>query len=174
MKLIVGLGNPGTQYQKTRHNVGFIVVDEIFHHGFFSENWQKKFNGLTVAGEIEGQKVLLLKPETFMNLSGQAVVAACSFFKIPPSDVIVIQDDIDLPLGKIRVKQGGSSAGHNGIKSIDAAIGPDYHRIRIGVGRPEGPMDVADYVLSAFSKEQLDQIHQEITPQVLAELQKLI
>ena len=173
MKLIVGLGNPGIQYQFTRHNVGFMVVDEIFYHHFSASDWKKKFNGLAASGEINGQKILLLKPETFMNLSGKAVLSACSFLKIGPADIIVIHDDIDLEIGKIKVKVGGSSAGHNGIKSIDSAIGTEYHRIRVGVGRPTTQMDIADYVLSNFSKEELDNLKENVFPKAIEEVFKL-
>lgn len=174
MKLIVGLGNPGIQYQFTRHNVGFMVVDEIFCHHFSATEWQKKFNGLLAGGEINGQKVLLLKPETFMNLSGKSVLAASTFCKIAPADIIVIHDDIDLQTGKIKVKIGGSSAGHNGIKSIDSAIGIEYHRVRVGVGRPTSQMDIADYVLSNFSKEELDTLKENVFPKAIEEVFKLI
>ena len=152
MFLVVGLGNPGDEYQNTRHNVGFMAADEIcsrYHFGSF----KNKFDGLVAEGQIGGEKVILLKPQTFMNLSGNAVVKAAFFYKILPENIIVIHDDIDLKLGQLKAKTGGGNAGHNGLKSIDANITNSYHRLRIGVGRPEakGP-EVINYVLGHFSK----------------------
>ncbi len=152
MKLIVGLGNPGAQYKNTRHNVGFMALDEICKcHSFCDE--KKKFNGLICEGKIAGHKVLALKPQTFMNLSGSSVLAAMSFYKIAPNDVIVIHDDLDLPMGKIKSKIGGGSGGHNGLKSIDGQIGNQYYRIRIGIGNDK--IDVINHVLSNFYKEEM-------------------
>lgn len=152
MFLIVGLGNPGTEYDKTRHNVGFMAADELHRHFGFGP-YKAKFDGLIAEGNIEGEKVYLLKPQTFMNLSGNSVVKAASFYKILPSNVIVIHDDMDLPIDKIKVKLGGGAGGHNGLKSIDAAITPNYNRIRLGVGHPQGVgEEVVNHVLSRFSK----------------------
>lgn len=152
MFLIVGLGNPGNEYAETRHNVGFMAADCLAEKYNFSP-FKAKFDGLVAEGMIDGEKVLLLKPQTFMNLSGNAVVKATSFYKILPQKVIVIHDDMDLQPGQIKAKCGGGAGGHNGLKSIDAHIGPNYNRIRIGVGHPNGRgEEVVNHVLSRFSK----------------------
>lgn len=156
--LIVGLGNPGTEYSRTRHNVGFMAVDALAPN---DSVWKKEKNALTTRTEINGHKVILVKPQTFMNNSGEAVGPLMAFYKIPIENVIVIHDDMDLKVGTMREKTGGGSAGHNGIKSIDNAIGPEYKRIRIGIGHPrdfESPMDPIDWVLGKFDSEQLKQI----------------
>jgi len=151
MLVFAGLGNPGAQYAGNRHNVGFMAVDEIHRrHGF--SPWAKKFQGLVSDGMIDGVKVLLLKPQTFMNLSGQSVGAALGFYKLPLSALSVFYDEIDLPAGKVRVKTGGGSGGHNGIKSIDAHCGKDYRRVRIGVGHPGDRERVHGHVLGDFAK----------------------
>jgi len=150
--LLVGLGNPGTEYAKTRHNVGFMAVDEIVRRYSFPE-FKPKGKGVLTSGTMEDKKILILKPHTFMNLSGEAVLGACSFYKLTPKDIIVFHDDMDLPVGKVKVKRGGSSGGHNGLKSIDSCIGPDYLRVRIGIGRPEGKTDVINWVLGTFEAE---------------------
>lgn len=145
MILVVGLGNPGNEYKNTRHNVGFMLIDEILKTGGFSELGSSKFQGeLFKKGSL-----LLLKPQTFMNLSGNSVKAVNDFYK--PERIIVIHDDIDLELGAVKFKKGGGSGGHNGIKSIDALIGADYERVRIGIGR-DG-RDAASFVLSKFTSE---------------------
>ncbi len=151
MKLLVGLGNPGSDYAMTRHNMGFQAVDAIVRR-FSFHDWKKDCKGVIARGEIEGEKVIVLKPHTFMNLSGEAVLAAMSFFKIKPEDVIVFHDDLDLPVGKVKVKTGGSAAGHNGIKNIDSHIGPEYMRVRIGVAQNR-EVDTKDYVLGVPSEE---------------------
>jgi PTH1 family peptidyl-tRNA hydrolase len=152
MLLIVGLGNPGAEYASNRHNVGFMAVDAIQRrHGF--QPWRRRFQGETAEGTLSGRRVLLLKPTTYMNNSGRAVQEAARFFKIPPDDIVVIHDEVDLPAGKTRVKTGGGAAGHNGLRSIDAAIGADYRRLRIGVGHPGVKDAVPHYVLHDFSKE---------------------
>lgn len=156
--LIVGLGNPGNEYKNTRHNVGFMAVDYLAPE---DASWKKEKNALTTRTEIDGFGVILVKPQTFMNNSGEAVGALMTFYKIPLENIIVIHDDMDLKVGSLREKVGGSSAGHNGIKSIDNAIGREYRRIRIGIGHPrdfESPIDPADWVLGKFTKEQLKQI----------------
>ena len=154
MWLVVGLGNPGPDYALTRHNVGFMAVDALAG----PEAFTSKFQGLVASRSIEGEKLLLLKPQTFMNLSGKSVQAAMAFYKIPPDHVIVLHDEIDLPLGKIRIKQGGGANGHNGLKDIDQMVGQDYWRIRLGVGRPEGQAPVHDYVLGRFTAEQMMEV----------------
>jgi len=151
MWLIVGLGNPGSQYQHNRHNIGFMAVDEIIRrHNFSSPS--KKFQGVVSDGTIGGEKVLALKPQTFMNLSGQSVQAAAAFYKIPPEQVIVFHDELDLAAGKIRTKIGGGAAGHNGLRSIDEHLGPDYWRVRLGIGHPGEKDRVHGYVLGDFGK----------------------
>jgi PTH1 family peptidyl-tRNA hydrolase len=154
MRLVVGLGNPGLRFAKNRHNVGFVAVDAIARrHGFPA--FRDRFKGELSEGSIGGEKRLLLKPQTFMNDSGEAVMAAASFYKIPPAEIVVIHDEIDLRPGKLRVKQGGGSAGHNGLRSIDALLGPDYWRVRIGVGHPGVKELVQPYVLQNFPAEEI-------------------
>jgi PTH1 family peptidyl-tRNA hydrolase len=151
MKLFVGLGNPGSEYAKNRHNVGFMAVDEIARaHGFGP--WKRKFKGQAADGELAGEKVLLLKPETYMNESGRAVGEAARFLKIAERDIIVFYDEIDLAPAKLKVKSGGGNAGHNGLRSISAHLGNDYVRVRIGVGHPGVKELVARWVLSDFAK----------------------
>lgn len=151
MKLFVGLGNPGPKYSGNRHNVGFMALDAIASdHGFAS--WKGKFQGVVAEGRLGAEKVILLKPETYMNLSGQSVGEAMRFYKLAPSDVVVFHDEIDLAPGKLRVKTGGGHAGHNGLRSIHQHIGSDYHRVRIGVGHPGHKDAVPHYVLKDFSK----------------------
>jgi len=155
MKLIVGLGNPGAKYAGHRHNVGFMAVDRIAgDHGF--PPWKSRFQGLASEGRLGGDKVLLLKPETFMNRSGQSVGEAMRFFKLAPADVIVLHDEIDLAPGKVRFKTGGGHAGHNGLRSVHGHIGPDYARVRLGVGHPGHKDLVTRYVLSDFAKAEAD------------------
>ena len=155
MFLVVGLGNPGQTYAANRHNIGFMAVDEIVRrHGF--SPWRKKFQGEIADGDVGGRKVLALKPLTFMNLSGNSVGLASSFYKIAPADVIVFHDEIDLAPGKLRVKRGGGHAGHNGLRSIHAQIGADYGRVRMGVGHPGEKAEVKDYVLKDFAKADND------------------
>jgi PTH1 family peptidyl-tRNA hydrolase len=151
MRLFVGLGNPGAKYAQNRHNVGFMALDRIAaDHGFGP--WRAKFQGQVSEGTLGAEKVILLKPETFMNLSGQSVGEALRFYKLLPGDVTVFHDEIDLAPGKLRVKTGGGHAGHNGLRSIHAHIGEAYHRVRIGVGHPGRKEAVAGYVLHDFSK----------------------
>ncbi|MES2214525.1 MAG: aminoacyl-tRNA hydrolase [Pseudomonadota bacterium] len=152
MMLIIGLGNPGREYVRTRHNIGFVAVDVISSNIRASFAKASKFKGEIATGNILDQKVILLKPDTYMNLSGEAAQLVYNYYKITLSDVIVIHDDIDLALGDIRVKCGGGHAGHKGLKSIDSCIGKDYWRIRIGIGRPNHSDDVPDYVLENFTK----------------------
>jgi PTH1 family peptidyl-tRNA hydrolase len=151
MFLLVGLGNPGTKYAGNRHNIGFMAVDEIVRrHGFSS--WRKRFHGEVSEGTLGLEKVLILKPLTFMNESGQAVGDAIRYLAIEPEQVIVIYDEIDLMAGKVRVKLGGGAAGHNGIRSITAHIGPYFTRVRLGVGHPGDKTLVHPHVLSDFAK----------------------
>ncbi|MFY9237780.1 MAG: aminoacyl-tRNA hydrolase [Roseovarius sp.] len=151
MLIFAGLGNPGSKYARNRHNIGFMCVDRIAEdHGFGP--WKARFQGRVSEGRLGDQKVLLLKPETFMNLSGQAVGEAMRFYKAEPGDVTVLHDEIDLAPGKVRVKQGGGHAGHNGLRSIHQHIGPDYARVRLGVGHPGRKEAVPGYVLHDFAK----------------------
>tara|TARA_B110000305_G_scaffold203123_1_gene231897 strand:- start:3514 stop:4188 length:675 start_codon:yes stop_codon:yes gene_type:complete len=159
--LFVGLGNPGSQYEKNRHNVGFMAVSRIVENHNFSP-WKKKFQGSISNGLLRNQKIIILKPNTFMNLSGQSVGEVIRFYKIPSSKVIVFHDEIDFPLGKLKFKSGGGHAGHNGLRSISEHIGSDYIRIRIGVGHPGNKNAVANYVLGDFSK-----VEQETITQIL-------
>ncbi|MBS3650884.1 aminoacyl-tRNA hydrolase [Pseudaminobacter sp. 19-2017] len=151
MLVFAGLGNPGAKYANNRHNVGFMAADEIHRrHGFSA--WSKKFQALVADGTIGGEKVLLIKPQTFMNLSGQAIGEALRFYKLTPSALTVFYDELDLVAGKVRVKKGGGSGGHNGIKSIDAHLGKDYRRARIGIGHPGVKELVHGHVLGDFAK----------------------
>lgn len=151
MKLIVGLGNPGAKYAANRHNIGFMAVDRIAaDHGF--SPWKARFQGLASEGQLGTERVTLLKPQTFMNLSGQSVGEAMRYLKLTPPEVIVLHDELDLAPGKCRVKQGGGHAGHNGLRSIHQHIGADYHRVRLGIGHPGHKDRVAPYVLSDFAK----------------------
>ncbi len=151
MLLIAGLGNPGPQYAKNRHNVGFMAADAIARRHSFS-GFSKKFRGEIAEGALAGEKVLLLKPMTFMNLSGDSVGEAMRFYKLGPSDIIVMHDELDLAPGKLRLKTGGSHGGHNGLKSIDAHCGKDYKRLRIGIGHPGHKDRVNPHVLGDFAK----------------------
>jgi PTH1 family peptidyl-tRNA hydrolase len=154
MRLLVGLGNPGSRYARNRHNIGFMAVDAIVRRNGWP-GFRSRFKGEFGEAVIGGERVLLLKPQTFMNASGEAVGEAARFYKISPCDVIVIHDEIDLRPGKLRVKRGGGSAGHNGLRSIDAALGPDYWRVRVGVGHPGVKELVQPYVLQNFPTEEL-------------------
>ncbi len=151
--LIVGLGNPGSAYSLTRHNVGFRLID-ILSREWQIEVKQNKFKGQYGIGQAEGQKVILLKPQTFMNLSGESVVPFLNWYQVPQENLIVIYDDLDLPLGKIRIRAKGSSGGHNGLKSIIAQLGSqEFSRVRVGIGKSE-QIETADWVLSRFASEE--------------------
>ncbi|QHQ36176.1 aminoacyl-tRNA hydrolase [Algicella marina] len=151
MKLFVGLGNPGTKYAHNRHNIGFMAVDRIAgDHGFGP--WRTKFQGELAEGRFGSSKVMLLKPATFMNNSGQSAGEAMRFFKLTPGDVVVFYDELDLAPGKCRVKHGGGTAGHNGIRSLHSHIGQDYCRVRLGIGHPGDKRLVSNYVLGDFAK----------------------
>ncbi|MCK0172305.1 aminoacyl-tRNA hydrolase [Aliiroseovarius sp. S1123] len=151
MKLFVGLGNPGAKYAGNRHNIGFMAVERIAEDHRFAP-WRGKFQGSVSEGKLGSEKVILLRPETFMNLSGQSVGEAMRFYKLTPDDVIVFHDELDLAPGKCRVKTGGGHAGHNGLRSIHAHIGADYHRVRMGIGHPGNKAAVAGFVLRDFAK----------------------
>lgn len=149
--LIIGLGNPGPEYSANRHNIGFMAVDAVAEAYGFAK-WSKKFQGQLSEGTIAGEKVFLLKPQTYMNLSGESAGKVAQFYKIPPENIIVIHDELDLPLGKLRVKIGGGNGGHNGLNSLDEHLGKDYWRVRVGIGHPGDKDAVSDYVLSDFTK----------------------
>lgn len=166
IKLVVGLGNIGTEYFGTRHNIGFEIVEEFTKNIHHAAVWgdSKDFKSQIVKLLHGDTRLVLLKPNTYMNESGQAVRLAKDYFKISLKDVIVVHDDIDIPFGEIRTKTGGGSAGHNGIKSISEAIGEDFQRVRVGVGRPENEkMDVSSFVLSKFNQQETDKIPEIIT-----------
>ena len=151
MLVIAGLGNPGTKYANNRHNVGFMAADAIARRHSFSP-WSKKFQAEIASGTLAGEKVLLVKPQTFMNVSGQSVGEALRFHKLAPSDLVVLYDELDLAPGKVRIKTGGGAGGHNGIRSLDAHVGKDYRRVRIGIGHPGVKEMVHNHVLGDFAK----------------------
>jgi len=172
MLLFVGLGNPGPRYAHNRHNIGFMVLDEIVRrHGFGP--WRARFQGQVCEGRISDDKVLALKPETYMNESGRAVGEALRFFKLDPGQVIVLHDEIDLAPGKVRVKMGGGAGGHNGIRSIDSHIGCDYRRVRIGVGHPGEKERVHGHVLQDFAKAEMPWV-EKLIDSVAAEIPLLV
>lgn len=151
MILLVGLGNPGAKYERNRHNVGFMAADAIVRRHSFSPP-RARFQGIVSEGMFDGEKAIVLKPTTYMNESGRAVGEAMRFYKLTPADVVVFYDELDLDPGKIRIKTGGGAAGHNGIRSIASHIGPDFRRVRIGIGHPGAKDRVLGYVLGDFSK----------------------
>ena len=156
--MVVGLGNPGAEYARTRHNVGFMAVEYLAGE---NATWKNEHDALTYHANIDGHRVIFVRPMTFMNLSGNAVGAIARFYKIPTENIVVIHDDMDIPVGSIKEKVGGGSAGHNGIKSIDAAVGAEYKRIRIGIGHPRDfglKIDPADWVLGQFSDDEMTKI----------------
>jgi len=158
MKLIIGLGNPGAKYKGTRHNIGFITVDEFAYQENLEFN-QALFDATFTQTHIDGEKVILMKPLTYMNLSGQAVRPLMNYFKIRIEDIVVLYDDMDLPVGKIRLRQKGSAGGHNGIKSIISCLGTsEFNRIKVGVGRPKDGRTVVGHVLNRFEKEEEEDI----------------
>ena len=168
MLLLVGLGNPGSNYTNTRHNIGFKIIDAINAHFKLSKQ-KPKFKGLLTTGNIEGKKVYAIKPLTFMNNSGICIRELLEYFKIDVENVIVFHDDLDIEFGKIKAKFGGSSAGHNGIASIDKFIGKDYSRVRIGIGKPKGNVEVADYVLQNFDEDEvidIERVSKNITDSI--------
>src|SRR5580704_13873947 len=155
MRLLVGLGNPGAEYARNRHNIGFMAVDAVrSRHGI--PPWRRRFHGVAAEGELAGERVVLLLPGTFMNNSGLAVAEAAHFYKIETGDLVVFHDEIELPPAKVRVKTGGGNAGHNGLRSISSHVGNDYRRVRIGVGHPGAKELVHAYVLNDFAKSERD------------------
>jgi PTH1 family peptidyl-tRNA hydrolase len=151
MLIIAGLGNPGGQYAGNRHNIGFMAVDAIHRRHSFSP-WSKKFKALISEGEIGGERVLLMKPQTFMNVSGESVGEAMRFYKLEPANLVAVYDELDLVPGKARLKTGGGHGGHNGIKSLDAHCGREYRRLRLGIGHPGSKEQVHNHVLGDFAK----------------------
>ncbi|MEK7399276.1 MAG: aminoacyl-tRNA hydrolase [Candidatus Poribacteria bacterium] len=159
MKLIVGLGNPSEKYERTRHNVGFDIVDLFCHELGVKPNFRRDYHSRILEGQLESQSVILAKPQTYMNSSGRAVRAIAFNYDIPLEDIIVIYDDLNLELGLIRVRRGGSAGGHKGVKSIIESLGSEaFPRIRIGIGQPPQDMEIIDFVLSRFSSEERDEI----------------
>jgi peptidyl-tRNA hydrolase, PTH1 family len=154
MRLLVGLGNPETRHAKNRHNIGFMAVDRLVRRHEFGP-FRAKFSGAYAEGTVAGKRVIALKPQTFMNLSGDCVAACARFLKIEPGEIAVIHDELDLAPGKLRVKRGGGTAGHNGLRSIDDAIGPDFWRVRLGIGHPGVKELVLPYVLQNFDAEEM-------------------
>jgi PTH1 family peptidyl-tRNA hydrolase len=174
MFLLAGLGNIGNEYQNTRHNFGFILIDQIIKDYNFNKLASKKSLSEIYSGEINGQKIIAIKPKTYMNLSGGAILEILSFYKILLQNIVVFHDDLDLALGKIRLKIGGSSAGHNGLNDIDQKIGKDYLRLRLGIGRPENKnFNIADYVLSKFLADEL-KIVEQVNKKISALMPELI
>lgn len=162
MYLIIGLGNPGKQYEATRHNIGFLVIEQLANMHGIALN-QKKHKAIYGSGYIEGQKVILAKPQTFMNLSGESVRELADFYKVDPEDILVIFDDISLDVGQLRLRKKGSAGGHNGIKSIIQHLGSqDFPRIKVGVGEKPAGWDLADHVLAPFPKEQREEVSASI------------
>ena len=157
MKLYVGLGNPGENHSKNRHNIGFMAVDAIVSR-YGGTSWKKKFQGLATEVILNREKLIFLKPSTFMNLSGQSVREASRFYKLTSSEICVFHDELDLPFMKIKIKLGGGHAGHNGLRSNQQQLGPDYFRVRIGVGHPGDKAKVASYVLNNFPKNNEEEL----------------
>lgn len=168
MKLVVGLGNPTARYERTRHNVGFRAAEQFARsHGI--DLSERKWNAVLGTGNVRGEKVAVLLPQTYMNLSGEAVGPAARFWKVPPEDVIVLHDELDLPLGRLMLKKGGGHAGHNGLKSLAQHLGgPDFLRLRIGISRPPPKWDTADYVLSQFTGAEEKQLEEMLDRTVVA------
>jgi PTH1 family peptidyl-tRNA hydrolase len=159
VKLIVGLGNPGPEYRDTRHNVGFMVADALVDRWRVSDQWREKFEALLIKTMVREEPVVLAKPLTFMNLSGQAVAALAGFYKIDPSDIFIVTDDVALPVGRLRARREGGAGGHNGLKSIIQSLGMQaFPRMRVGVGRGDSRRDLADHVLGRFEADERDTV----------------
>lgn len=162
MKLIVGLGNPGREYELTRHNIGFMAIDELAKRWNISLN-EQKFKGVFGVGFVNGEKVILLKPLTYMNLSGESIRPLMDYYKIDVEDFVVMYDDLDIPVGKLRLRMKGSAGGHNGVKSMISHLGTqEFQRIRMGIDRPKNGMKVVDYVLGRFTSEEIPDVNHSI------------
>ena len=172
MLLFVGLGNPTPNSENNRHNVGFKIIDAI-NKRFGLSKQKPKFKGLLTTGNIDGEKIYAIKPLTFMNNSGICIRELLEYFKFDAKDVIVFHDDLDVELGKIKAKFGGSSAGHNGVASIDKFIGKDYSRVRIGIGKPKTPIEISDYVLQNFDEDELISVDR-ISENIIGSISDLI
>ena len=174
MRLIIGLGNPGPRYETTRHNAGFLVLDELARR--YGIGWSgQKFKGVFGSGTILGNRCLLLKPLTFMNLSGRSVQQAKSFYKLSCESLIVLHDDVDVPEGVVKAKVGGGDGGHNGIKSIKQETGcQNFHRLKLGVGRPEGRGDVSDWVLGALAEDTLAKLTTDMCDALVVRLKNIL
>jgi PTH1 family peptidyl-tRNA hydrolase len=159
LKLIVGLGNPGHEYRETRHNVGFMVADTVVDRWRVADQWREKFDALQIKTLVGAEQVVVMKPLTFMNLSGQAIQAAAAFYKIEPADVFVVTDDVALPLGRLRARRDGGAGGHNGLKSVIQHLGTQaFPRMRVGVGRGIDDRDLSNYVLGRFEASERDTV----------------
>jgi len=159
VKLIVGLGNPGPEYRETRHNIGFMVADVLVARWRVADRWREKFEALQTKHAVGDDQIVLMKPLTFMNLSGQAVQATAAFYKIEPADVFIVTDDVALPLGRLRARRDGGAGGHNGLKSVIQHLGTQaFPRMRVGVGRGEGDRDLSDHVLGRFDASERDTV----------------
>ena len=159
MKLIVGLGNPGPEYRETRHNIGFMVADVLVDRWRVADRWREKFEALQIKHAVGDDQVVLVKPLTFMNLSGQAVQTTAAFYKIEPADVFIVTDDVALPLGRLRARRDGGAGGHNGLKSVIQHLGTQaFPRMRVGVGRGADDRDLADHVLGRFNASERDTV----------------
>jgi PTH1 family peptidyl-tRNA hydrolase len=166
MLLIAGLGNPGPRYQATRHNLGFMLIDQLARQcGVPASSFRERFHGEIASARLGSEELLLLRPQTFMNESGRSVQAACTFYKIKPSELIVAHDELDLPFADVRLKKGGGDGGNRGIRSVSGALGPDYVRIRLGIGRPPPDFrgDPADFVLQGFPSTEQAGVEQMLT-----------
>jgi PTH1 family peptidyl-tRNA hydrolase len=159
VKLIVGLGNPGTEYRDTRHNVGFMVADALVDRWRVGDEWRERFDALQVKTVVRDESVIVAKPLTFMNLSGQAVQALAGFYKIEPADIFVVTDDVALPLGRLRARREGGAGGHNGLKSMIQSLATQaFPRVRVGVGRGDGQRDLSDHVLGRFGADERETV----------------
>lgn len=170
--LLVGLGNPGRQYDANRHNVGFMAIEAMVRRWKLTGP-QTKFHGELYSGTVNGEKIIALLPQTYMNESGKSVQAAAAFYKIPPERIIVIHDELDIDLGRLRIKKGGGAGGHNGIRSIDQHLGPNYHRLRLGIGHPGMKEKVHGHVLSDFNSDEM-MVIEPILAELAAQLPLLI
>lgn len=175
MKLIVGLGNPGSQYENTRHNIGFQILDLIQKQFLKQFSFNSKFECFELKEKVDSETIIFIKPTTYMNLSGNALIKVKNYFKVDSADILVIVDDINLPLGSVRIRETGSAGGHNGLKSIESVLGTThYKRIKIGCGKPDIGIDLKDYVLANFSKAEQDILTKDVYPIALEAISAFI